>query len=40
MPGEHLGTIGDFQDPTYSDSIVKRWNQKTKRRTPAEHVRR
>lgn len=25
---EHMGTIGDFQDPTYSDPIVKRWNQK------------
>ena len=28
MFGEHFGTIGDFQDPTYSDPIVKRWNQK------------
>jgi len=27
---EHFGTIGDFQDPTYSDPIVKRWNQKIK----------
>jgi len=27
---EHLGTIGDFNDPTYSDPIVKRWNQKVK----------
>jgi NAD(P)H-dependent FMN reductase len=26
--GEHMGTIGDFQNPTYSDPIVKRWNQK------------
>ncbi|HEX4034825.1 MAG TPA: NAD(P)H-dependent oxidoreductase [Solirubrobacteraceae bacterium] len=25
---EHLGTIGDFADPTYSDPIVKAWNQK------------
>jgi len=25
---EHIGTIGDFADPTYSDPIVKRWNQK------------
>jgi NAD(P)H-dependent FMN reductase len=25
---EHLGTIGDFADPTYSDPIVKRWNAK------------
>jgi NAD(P)H-dependent FMN reductase len=30
MFGEHLGTIGDFRDPTYSDPIVKRWNQKIK----------
>lgn len=27
---EHFGTIGDFQDPTYSDPIVKRWNLKIK----------
>jgi NAD(P)H-dependent FMN reductase len=27
---EHLGTIGDFNDPTYSDPVVKRWNQKIK----------
>jgi NAD(P)H-dependent FMN reductase len=25
---EHLGTIGDFADPTYSDPIVRAWNQK------------
>ena len=25
---EHIGTIGDFNDPTYSDPIVKRWNAK------------
>jgi NAD(P)H-dependent FMN reductase len=25
---EHLGTIGDFTDPTYSDPIVKQWNLK------------
>lgn len=30
MFGEHMGTIGDFQDPTYSEPIVKRWNQKIK----------
>ena len=30
MFGEHVGTIGDFSDPTYSDPIVKRWNQKIK----------
>jgi NAD(P)H-dependent FMN reductase len=27
---EHAGSIGDFSDPTYSDPIVKRWNQKIK----------
>ena len=27
---EHLGTIGDMNDPTYSDPLVKRWNQKIK----------
>ena len=30
MFGEHAGTIGDFADPTYSDPIVRRWNQKMK----------
>lgn len=25
---EHLGTIGDFRDPTYSTPIVKAWNNK------------
>ncbi len=25
---EHLGTIGDFADPTYSDPVVKAWNNK------------
>jgi NAD(P)H-dependent FMN reductase len=25
---EHMGTIGDFADPTYSDPIVKAWNDK------------
>jgi NAD(P)H-dependent FMN reductase len=30
MFAEHFGTIGDFKDPTYSDPIVKRWNQKIK----------
>lgn len=30
MFGEHAGTIGDFNDPTYSDPIVKRWNQKVR----------
>jgi NAD(P)H-dependent FMN reductase len=27
---EHLGTIGDFRDPTYSEPIVKAWNSKIK----------
>ncbi len=27
---EHFGTIGDINDPTYSDPIVKAWNQKIK----------
>jgi NAD(P)H-dependent FMN reductase len=27
---EHAGSIGDFSDPTYSDPIVRRWNQKVK----------
>jgi NAD(P)H-dependent FMN reductase len=25
--GEHMGTLGDINDPTYSDPIIKRWNQ-------------
>jgi NAD(P)H-dependent FMN reductase len=25
---EHMGTLGDFVDPPYSDPIVKRWNNK------------
>jgi NAD(P)H-dependent FMN reductase len=25
---EHMGTIGDFAAPTYSDPVVKAWNQK------------
>lgn len=28
MFAEHLGTIGNPADPTYSDPVVKRWNQK------------
>jgi NAD(P)H-dependent FMN reductase len=28
MFGEHVGTIGDFRDPTYSEPIVRRWNKK------------
>jgi NAD(P)H-dependent FMN reductase len=27
---ETLATVGDFNDPTYSDPIVKRWNKKIK----------
>jgi len=30
MFGEHMGSIGDFQDPTYSEPVVKQWNQKIK----------
>jgi NAD(P)H-dependent FMN reductase len=25
--GEHMGTLGDPSDPTYSDPLIKRWNQ-------------
>ena len=25
---EHMGTIGDFADPTYSEPIVRDWNRK------------
>jgi NAD(P)H-dependent FMN reductase len=25
---EHMGSIGDFADPTYSDPIVRSWNRK------------
>ena len=28
MFGEHMGSIGNPQDPTYSDEIVRRWNRK------------
>jgi NAD(P)H-dependent FMN reductase len=28
--GEHVGTIGDFSDPAYSEPIVKAWNNKIK----------
>jgi NAD(P)H-dependent FMN reductase len=28
MFAEHPGTIGDFNDPSYSEPIVKQWNQK------------
>jgi len=27
---EHMGTIGDFNDPTYSDPVVRQWNRKIK----------
>jgi NAD(P)H-dependent FMN reductase len=30
MFAEHVGTIGDFNDPTYSAPIVRRWNHKVK----------
>ena len=30
MFGEHWGTIGDPADPTYSEPIVKQWNEKIK----------
>jgi NAD(P)H-dependent FMN reductase len=28
--GEHMGSIGDISDPTYSDPIVKRWNARVR----------
>jgi NAD(P)H-dependent FMN reductase len=28
--GEHFGSIGDLADPTYSEPIVRAWNQKVK----------
>jgi NAD(P)H-dependent FMN reductase len=28
--GEHWGTIGDISDPTYSEPLVKAWNNKVK----------
>ena len=28
--GEHAGTIGDLNDPTYSEPLVKAWNAKVK----------
>ncbi len=27
---EHVGTIGDFSDPTYSDPVVREWNRTLK----------
>jgi len=30
MFAEHVGTIGDFSDPTYSEPIMKAWNNKIK----------
>jgi NAD(P)H-dependent FMN reductase len=27
---EHMGSIGDFSDPTYSEPIVRSWNRKLK----------
>ncbi len=28
MFGEHMGSIGDPNDPSYSDQIVRQWNRK------------
>jgi NAD(P)H-dependent FMN reductase len=28
--GEHFGTVGDIADPTYSEPLVKAWNNKVK----------
>jgi NAD(P)H-dependent FMN reductase len=28
MFGEHMGSIGDPSDPSYSDEVVRRWNRK------------
>ncbi|GAA0977653.1 NAD(P)H-dependent oxidoreductase [Acrocarpospora macrocephala] len=28
--GEHRGTVGDLDDPTYSEPIVRAWNEKVK----------
>jgi NAD(P)H-dependent FMN reductase len=28
--GEHAGTIGDLNDPTYSEPLVRAWNDKVK----------
>lgn len=30
MFAEHMGSIGNLQDPTYSEPIVRRWNHKIK----------
>ena len=30
MFAEHFGTVGDFNDPTYSFPIVRQWNQRIK----------
>lgn len=30
MFAEHAGTIGDINDPTYSDPLIKRWNDTIK----------
>jgi NAD(P)H-dependent FMN reductase len=30
MFAEHMGSIGDFANPTYSDPLVRAWNQKIK----------
>jgi len=30
MFAEHMGSIGDIRDPTYSEPLVRRWNHKIK----------
>jgi NAD(P)H-dependent FMN reductase len=30
MFAEHVGSIGDFNDPSYSDPLVRQWNRKVK----------
>jgi NAD(P)H-dependent FMN reductase len=30
MFAEHVGSIGDFNDPSYSDPLVREWNRKVK----------
>ena len=37
---ETVATIGNFADPTYSDPLVKQWNDKIKgsRRLPDDHA--
>ena len=35
MFAETIATIGDRRDPTYSEPIVKRWNQTVRRARPS-----